>query len=102
MPWRTPAPPAAALARPVPRARLVLDDGPRVLLERPTVQGDSIVGEEYRGGTGARTAVARGRVAHVEVASYDGLRTVGLVAGVAAGLFAAYLVAFALATGPNY
>jgi hypothetical protein len=101
--WRPATDPTRALARrpTVPRARIVLRDGRRLMLDRPVRQGDSIVGTVRRAG-GVHTAVPVDSVARLERAEYSVARSLGLVAGIAAGAWLTFVAIFMLSVGPNY
>jgi hypothetical protein len=81
------------------KIRITLQDSTRLVVQGPAVVGDSIVGTVEH--VSARHAVAVSDVLSYEARRPSTSKTVGLVAGVAAGtfLFFGTLVAIGLATG---
>ena len=73
--------------------RLTLVDGSRWVLERPAVEGDSIVGEA--GYPAKRYAFGPNEIVKLEQRHVSGPRTAGLVAGIVLGLIVVAAIAAA-------
>src|SRR5689334_8819563 len=79
------------------RLRVTRVDGSRIVLKRPVLQGDTLVGIGHRQSDQQAVRVALTDVRQVETRGFSSDRTAWLVVGVTGGLVGAFLVAYAIA-----
>jgi hypothetical protein len=94
--WRTEdvTPQVVLATGQVATLRVTRLDGSRVVLERPLLQGDTLLGDTSRVVRAVRVPLTD--IRHVETRRFSGTRTVGLGLGVAAGLTVALAVLYSL------
>ncbi len=83
--WRSPSLPLPEVVADQPsQVRVIRNDGGRFTLRRPRLSGDTLIGELASSSDKGTIAIPRSDIRSIELRRFDGLKTVGLIAGVGA------------------